>query len=69
VVAHPVLRQLAAAAHDEGHNAFTYGLLYALEHARMERVLSELPNRLQRLRDDRTLAWLKQPPDPVSALA
>jgi CHAD domain-containing protein len=58
VVARPVLRQLAADAHDEGHNAFTYGVLYALEHARMEHVLRELPARLDRLRDDRTIAWL-----------
>jgi CHAD domain-containing protein len=62
VVARPVLRQLAAAAHDEGHNAFTYGVLYALEHARMEHVLRELPTRLDRLRDDRTLAWLQLNP-------
>jgi len=58
VVARPVLRQLAAAAHEEGHNAFTYGVLHAREHARMEHVLRELPNLLDRLRDDRTLAWL-----------
>ena len=58
VVARPVLRRLAAAAHEDGHNAFTYGVLHAIEHARMERVLNELPHRLERLRDDRTLAWL-----------
>jgi CHAD domain-containing protein len=62
VVARPILRQLAAAAHDEGHNAFTYGVLYALEHARMEHVLLELPVRLDRLREDRTLAWLNLKP-------
>jgi CHAD domain-containing protein len=62
VVARPVLRQLAAAAHDEGHNAFTYGVLYALEHARMEHVLRELPTRLDRLHDDRTIAWLHLKP-------
>jgi len=60
VMARPVLRQLGAAAHAEGHNGFTYGVLYALEHARMERVLRELPARLARLRDDRTLSWLPQ---------
>jgi len=58
VVARPVLRQLAAAAHEEGHSAFSYGVLYALEHARMKHVLRQLPNRLDRLRDPRTLAWL-----------
>jgi CHAD domain-containing protein len=62
VVARPVLRQLAADAHDEGHNAFTYGVLYALEHARMERVLCKLPTRLDRLHEDRTLAWLHLDP-------
>jgi hypothetical protein len=45
-------------AHEEGHNAFTYGVLYALEHARMQRVLSKLPNRLEGLRDDRIRTWL-----------
>jgi CHAD domain-containing protein len=68
VVARPVLRQLAAAAHEQGHNAFTYGVLHALEHARMEHVLRELPTRLDRLHEDRTLAWLHEPtparPDP-----
>jgi len=58
VVARPVLRQLAATAHEEGHNAFTYGVLHALEHGRMEHVLRELPTRLDRLREDSTLAWL-----------
>jgi len=60
VVARPMLRQLGAAAHEDGHNGFTYGLLYAVERARMEGVLRELPARLERLRDERTLAWLNQ---------
>jgi len=54
----PVCANFAADAHDEGHNAFTYGVLYRLEHARMERVLCKLPTRLDRLHEDRTLAWL-----------
>jgi CHAD domain-containing protein len=58
VVARPVLQQLSAAAHAYGHNGFTYGLLYAVEHNRAERVLNALPGRLERLRDDRTVAWL-----------
>jgi CHAD domain-containing protein len=74
VVARPVLRQLAAAAHEQGHNAFTYGVLHALEHARMEHVLRELPARLDRLHEDRTLAWLplnptgQRDPRPVAAV-
>ena len=66
VTARPVLRQLATAAHADGHNAFTYGVLYAIEHARMEQVLRELPDRLEHLRDERTLSWLPQPePHPA----
>jgi hypothetical protein len=64
VEARPVVRQLGEAAHADGHNAFTYGLLYACEHARMERVLRELPHRLERLRDDETLSWLQPNPGP-----
>jgi CHAD domain-containing protein len=60
VMARPVLRQLAEAAHADGHNAFTYGVLYALEHARMGQVLDELPHRLEQLRDEQTLTWLPQ---------
>jgi CHAD domain-containing protein len=60
VMARPVLRQLAEAAHADGHNAFTYGLLYALEHTRMEQVLNELPHRLEHLRHEQTLSWLPQ---------
>jgi CHAD domain-containing protein len=58
VIARPILKQLAATAHNNGHSAFTYGLLYAIEHNRMQHVLTQLPNRLQHLRDDKTLAWL-----------
>jgi CHAD domain-containing protein len=64
VEARPVLRQLAEAAHADGHNAFTYGLLYAIEHGRMERVLRELPHRLERLHDEETLSWLQPNPGP-----
>jgi len=39
------------------YHALTYGVQHAIEHARMERFLDELPNRLERLRDDRTLGW------------
>jgi CHAD domain-containing protein len=61
VVARATLRQLAAEAHAKGHSAFTYGLLYALEHQRAEQVTRELPGRLAQLRDPRTISWLPQP--------
>jgi CHAD domain-containing protein len=64
VEARPVLQQLAEAAHADGHNAFTYGLLYAIEHARMDCVLHELPHQLQRLSNEETLSWLQPNPGP-----
>jgi CHAD domain-containing protein len=64
VMARPMLQQLGKAAHADGHNAFTYGLLYANEHARTEQVLRELPHRLERLHDEETLSWLQPTPGP-----
>jgi CHAD domain-containing protein len=64
VVARPVLRQLGASAYAHGHDSFTYGLLYALEEARTERVLRELPARLAHLHDSRTYTWLPTKPAP-----
>jgi CHAD domain-containing protein len=61
VVARATLRRLAAEAHAKGHSAFTYGLLYALEHQRAEQVERELPGRLAQLRDPRTISWLPHP--------
>jgi CHAD domain-containing protein len=61
VVARSTLRLLAAQAHAKGHSAFTYGLLFALEYQRAEQVTRELPDRLARLRDPRTISWLPQP--------
>jgi CHAD domain-containing protein len=58
VVTRPLLDKLSRAAHAKGQTAFTYELLDALEQARTERVLRELPHRLARLHDDRTLSWL-----------
>jgi CHAD domain-containing protein len=58
VVARSALRRLATEAHGQGHNAFTYGLLYAIEYRRAERVLRELPNRLAGLHAPRTVSWL-----------
>ena len=58
VVARPMLLRLSAAAQANGHDGFTYGLLYAVEHDRAERALVALPDRLARLRDERTIGWL-----------
>jgi len=58
VTARPILKQLAHTAHNNGHNAFTYGLLYAIEHNRMQHALTQLPNHLQQLRNPKTLTWL-----------
>src|SRR5882757_3496740 len=60
VVTRPLLQTLTEGAHANGHTPFTYQLLDALEQARTERVLRELPHRLARLHDDRTLSWLPQ---------
>jgi CHAD domain-containing protein len=59
VVARPVLRQLAAQAHLEGGNGFTYGLLYAAEAARAEQVEHDLPLAWKRMRKRKNIAWLK----------
>lgn len=59
VVARPVLRQLAAQAHLEGGNGFTYGLLYAAEAARAEQVENDLPPAWKRMRKRKNTAWLK----------
>ena len=60
VVTRPLIQKLTAAAQANGHTPFTYQLLDSLEQARIERVLRELPHRLARLHDRRTLAWLPQ---------
>jgi CHAD domain-containing protein len=74
-VARPALRQLAAAARADGRSQLTYGLLHAIEEARAQRVLRKLPNRVEHLRDERTVAWLHPAPSarrdryPVTRLA
>lgn len=57
-VARPVLRELAAQAHLEGGNGFTYGLLYAAETSRAERAENDLPAAWQRMRKPKNIAWL-----------
>jgi CHAD domain-containing protein len=58
-VSRPVLRTLAAQAHLEGGNGFTYGLLYAAEATRAERVENNLPATWKRMRKRKNTAWLK----------
>jgi CHAD domain-containing protein len=58
VIARSELRRLSDDAHANGHSAFTYGLLYALEYQRAVEVVNELPNRLARFRDPATTSWL-----------
>ncbi|GAA1847532.1 CYTH and CHAD domain-containing protein [Pseudonocardia ailaonensis] len=43
VTARPVLRELAAIAHQEGGNGYTFGILYAREQAEAERLEGLLP--------------------------
>ncbi|RTL67821.1 MAG: CYTH and CHAD domain-containing protein [Pseudonocardiaceae bacterium] len=49
VVARPVLRELGAQAHSEGHNGFTFGILYAREAAAAEELRARLPRAWKRL--------------------
>jgi hypothetical protein len=58
VVARSALRQFATETHAKGHNAFTYGLLYAIEYRRAEQALRDLPDRLAGLHAPRTVSWL-----------
>jgi CHAD domain-containing protein len=58
VVSRPVLRELAAQAHLEGGNGFTYGLLYATETARAEQAENDLPGAWQRMRKSKNIGWL-----------
>jgi CHAD domain-containing protein len=58
-VSRPVLRELAAQAHLEGGNGFTYGLLYAAETARAERAENNLSPAWKRMRKRKNTAWLK----------
>lgn len=59
VVSRPVLRQLAAQAHLDGGNGFTYGLMHAAETARADRAEQALPAAWKRLRKPKNTAWLK----------
>jgi CHAD domain-containing protein len=57
-VSRPVLRELAAQAHLEGGNGFTYGLMYATETARAEQAENNLSPTWKRMRKPKNTAWL-----------
>ncbi|MGB8994551.1 MAG: CYTH and CHAD domain-containing protein [Pseudonocardiaceae bacterium] len=57
-VSRPVLRELAAQAHLEGGNGFTYGLMHAADSARAQRVECDLPAAWKRLRKPKNIKWL-----------
>jgi len=57
-VSRPVLRELAAQAHLEGGNGFTYGLMYASEAARAEQAEKDLPAAWKQMRKRKNIAWL-----------
>jgi CHAD domain-containing protein len=59
VVAVPALRRLGAAAHTEGLNGFTYGVLLGVEQARAEAARRELPPLWERARAKRATKWLR----------
>jgi CHAD domain-containing protein len=57
-VSRPVLRQLAAHAHLEGGNGFTYGLMHATEATRAQQAENNLPATWKRMRKPKNTAWL-----------
>src|SRR5918998_1011333 len=59
-VSRPVLRELAAQAHLEGGNGFTYGLMYATEATRADQVDNDLPRAWKQMRKRKNIAWLEK---------
>ncbi|MBV8993749.1 MAG: CYTH and CHAD domain-containing protein [Pseudonocardiales bacterium] len=59
-VSRPVLRELAAQAHLEGGNGFTYGLMHATEAARAEQAENNLPSTWKRMRKRKNTAWINK---------
>ncbi len=53
------LAQVAVAAHREGGNGFTYGLLHAADARAAERALAALPATWRRLRRRRNITWFR----------
>jgi CHAD domain-containing protein len=58
VVARPVLRRLAAYAHQDGGNGYTFGLMNAAEAARADAAENRLPGRWKRLQKPKITGWL-----------
>lgn len=56
-VSRAVLRELAVAAHLDGGNGFTYGLLHAAEAARAAEAEPEMSAMWKRLRRRRSIGW------------
>jgi CHAD domain-containing protein len=60
VVARPVIRELAAQAHLDGGNGFTFGVLHGLENDRADQAERDLPHAWARLRKPKITKWLKK---------
>ncbi|KDN20978.1 CYTH and CHAD domain-containing protein [Amycolatopsis rifamycinica] len=58
VVGRDVLRHLAIAAHGEGQNGFTFGMLYARDAGRAERLREKFRRQWRRLRKGDRPGWL-----------
>lgn len=59
IVARPVTRELAAYAHLDGGNGFTFGIMHELQSNRAERAERNLPKAWKRLRKSKNRTWLK----------
>jgi CHAD domain-containing protein len=59
VVARPVIRELAAQAHLDGGNGFTYGILHELETRRADHAEQELPVAWKQLSKPKNIKWLE----------
>jgi CHAD domain-containing protein len=60
VVARPVIRELAAQAHLDGGNGFTFGILHRLETNRADQAEQDLPHAWKKLRKPKNTKWLKR---------
>jgi CHAD domain-containing protein len=58
-VSRPVLRELAIAAHVDGDNGFTYGLLHATETTRAASAEGKLPRAWKQLQRGSNVRWLR----------
>ncbi|MGH3973917.1 MAG: CHAD domain-containing protein, partial [Pseudonocardiaceae bacterium] len=59
-VSRPVLRELAAQAHLDGGNGFTYGLMYATETARADQAENNVAPAWKQMRKRKNIAWLEK---------